>query len=114
LLNVGDDGYAVGFKVGDAVVRGVAEHDGFAEHGEVPAGVIFEVAADGVVVVGDEGVSGFALGAVDGVFEPAVEGRRREWGDGIGSGFDGGDDHANGVLSWNVERDAWAVQFRVC
>ena len=42
----GDDD-AVGFEVGDAVVGGVAEQDGLAEHLEVAAGVVVEVAADG-------------------------------------------------------------------
>ena len=90
---VAGDDYAVGFEVGDAVVGGVAEHDGLAEHLEVAAGFVGEVAADGVVVVEDEDVGGLALGAVDGVLQPAVEGGGREWGGGVGAGTDGGDDH---------------------
>ena len=57
------------------------------------AGVVGEVAADGVVVVEDEDVGGFALGAVDGVLQPAVEGGGWERGGGVGAGTDGGDDH---------------------
>jgi hypothetical protein len=90
---VAGDDYAVGFEVGDAVVGGVTEHDGLAEHLEMAAGFVGEVAADGVVVVEDEDVGGLALGAVDGVLEPAVEGGGREWGGGVGAGADGGDDH---------------------
>ena len=75
------------------MVGGVAEHDGLAEHLEVAAGVVGEVAADGVVVVEDEDVGGLAFGAVDGVLEPAVEGGGRERGGGVGAGTDGGDDH---------------------
>ena len=71
--------------------------DGFAEQGEVAAGVFGEVAVDGPVVVDDEVVGGFALGAVDGVFEPAVEGGRWQGGDGVGSGTDCGDDHRDRV-----------------
>ena len=62
----GDDD-AIGFEVGDAVVGGVAQHDGLSEHLEVAAGVFCEVAADGVVVRADEHVGGFAFGAIDGV-----------------------------------------------
>ena len=87
------DDDAVGFEVGDAVVARVAEHDGFAEHLEMAAGFVGEVAADGVVVVENEDVGGFALGAVDGVLEPAVEGGGRERCGGVGAGADGGDDH---------------------
>ncbi len=90
---VAGDDYAVGFEVGDAVVGGVAEHDGFAKHLEMAAGFVFEVAGDGVVVVEDEYVGGLAFGAVDGVLEPAVEGGGRERGGGVGAGSDGGDDH---------------------
>jgi len=82
---VAGDDYAVGFEVGDAVVGGVAEHDGFAEHLEVAAGIFCEVAADGVVVGADEHVGSFAFGAIDGVLEPAVEGGGREWGGGVGA-----------------------------
>ena len=92
----GDD-YAVGFEVGDAVVGGVAEHDGLAQHLKMAAGFVGEVAADGVVVVEDEGVGGLALGAIDGVLEPAVEGGGRERGGGVGAGADGGDDHKAGI-----------------
>ena len=90
---VAGDDYAVGFEVGDAVVGGVAEHDGLAEHLEVAARVVGEVAGDGVVVGEDEDVGGLALGAVDGVLEPAVEGGGWERGGGVGAGTDGGDDH---------------------
>src|SRR5665213_2346082 len=92
-FGVGSHDYAVGLKVGDAVVGTVAREDGLAKHGEVAAGVFGEVAGDGVVVVDDQGVGGLALGAVDGVLEPAVEGRRRKWGDRVGPGADCGNDH---------------------
>ena len=92
----GDD-YTVGFEVGDAVVGGVAEHDGLAEHLEMAARFVGEVAADGVVVVEDEDVGGLALGAVDGVLQPAMKGGGREWGGWVGAGADGGDDHRAGI-----------------
>ena len=84
--------YAVGFKVSDAVVGGVAQGDSFAKYRKVAAGVLGEVPADRVVVVHDEDVGGFALGAVDGVFEGAVERRRWQWCHRVGSGTDCGDD----------------------
>ena len=90
---VAGDDHAVGFEVGDAVVGGVPEHHGFAEYLEVAAGVVGEVAADGVVIGEDEDVRGFALGAVDGVLQPAMEGGGRKRGGGVGAGTDGGDDH---------------------
>jgi len=99
---VRSDDYAVGFEVGDAVVGGVAESDGLAEHGDVAAGFFGEVTADGLVVVDDEDVRGFALGAVDGVFQPTVEGGGRKWADGVGSGFDGGDDEGHASRSRRV------------
>jgi len=105
----GDDD-TVCFEVGDAVVGGVAEHDGLAQHLDVAAGFVGEVAADGVVVVGNEDVGGLALGAVDRVLEPAVEGCGREWGGGVGAGPDGGDDHREmGGKSWVGAFDAALV-----
>jgi hypothetical protein len=96
-MHVAGDGDAVGFEVGGAVIEGVVEEDGLAQHGQVAAGVVVEVAGDGVVVIQDQHVGGFAFGAEDGVFEGAVEGRRRERGDGVCSGADCGDDHRAGM-----------------
>ena len=85
--------YTVGFKVGDAMVGGVAQGDSFAKYREVAAGVFGEVASDRLVVVDDQRIGGLALGAVDRVFEPTVKGRRRERRDRVGSGADCGNDH---------------------
>ena len=84
--------HAVGFKVGDAVVGGVAHGDSFAKYCEVAAGVFVEVPADRVVVVDHQDVAGFALGAVDGGFEGAVERRRWQRCHRVGSGTNCGDD----------------------
>ena len=91
------DDDAVGLKVCDVVAMGVAAEDGLAQQRDVAAGLALKVAADGPVVIGDEHVSGLALGAVDGLLQRAVEGRRRQRCDGIGSGFDGGEDHKGRV-----------------
>ena len=74
------DDDAVGLKVCDVVAMGVAAEDGLAQQRDVAAHV-----------------SGLALGAVDGLLQRAVEGRRRQRCDGIGSGFDGGEDHKGRV-----------------
>ena len=84
--------YTVGFKVGDAMVGGVAQGDSLAKYRKVAAGVFGEVPADRVVVVHYENVGGFALGAVDGVFERAVERRRWQRCHRVGSGTNCGDD----------------------
>ena len=57
----------------DAVVVGVAEHDGFAEHHDGPAGLFLEEPADGGVVANDEIVGGVAFWAVDLLLESAME-----------------------------------------
>src|SRR6185312_9225816 len=88
----GDD-HAIGFEMRDAVVRRVAREDRLAQHRKVAAGVFREVASDSMVVVDYQRVGRFALGAVDRVFEPAVERGWRQWSDGIGPGADCGNDH---------------------
>ena len=86
------DDDAVGLKVGDAVAVLVAAEDGFAQQCDVAARLVLKVAADGPAVVDDQHVGGLALGAVDGLFQCAMEGSRWEWGDGVGSGANCGDD----------------------
>lgn len=60
---VGGDDDAVSLKVRDVMVGGVAEHDRLAQHLEMTAGFVREVAADGEVVVEDEVVGDLAPGA---------------------------------------------------
>jgi hypothetical protein len=89
----GDDD-PVGLEVRDAVAVVMAQADGLAQKGEMVAGFLFEMAADGPVVVGDEEVGGLAPGAVERSFESAMERGRGQRSDGVGSGFQGDDDVA--------------------
>lgn len=77
--------------MGDAVVVAVAEEDGLAKHQDQRTRGVGEETVDGVVPWDDEVVAGAALGAVDGIFEPAMECAFGEFADGVGAGADGCD-----------------------
>ena len=80
-----------------AMAVAVAEHDGFAKHHDGAAGLLFEEATDGGIVVHYEIVGGVALGAVDLLLEGAMEGGVGELADGVVAGADGGDDERHEV-----------------
>ncbi len=87
------DGDAIGFKVRDGMTTRVAEHDRLPQHLEMAARVVEKMTADGVVIIQDEVVGGLALRAAEGLFQPAMKGRRRKRRGWVRPGTNGGDDH---------------------